>query len=622
MKKKRLAATALALVFALLMGTCGAFAAGTDTDTQLETVRAVGIIVGDENGNMNLSSYTTRAQFVKMMTAASAYKDSVTSGTGTGSSLFTDVKSTHWATEYIKLAVEQEWVTGYVDGSFRPDNTITLEEACTALLRLLGYTSDTLTGSYPTAQLSKARSVGLLDDVTVSQGELLTRQDCVTLFYNLLTSDTSSGAVYGTTLGYTITNGEVDYSALVATDTKGPYVASANDTLTLPFSESGITVYKNGTISSVSDVEKYDVFYYNENIRTVWVYNDRGTATLTAVSPSAAAPTAVTVAGTTYSLETTTATYKVSSQGSFTTGDIVTLLLGMNGEVADIVSAEESSTTYYGVVISSEKSASSSDTSSSSASVQIVTQLACTDGVLRTFYHTGTTYSLNRLLSVTYSDSETVVKGLSEKSLSGKVNSDGTTFAGYNLASDVKIVDTDSGGGYTRVYTSRLAGSTLQSSNVRYYTLNSAGEIDQLILYEATGDTFSYVYMTAASTGSSTTNSYQYLLGGVSQSLTSSASYNVSVGGAALIYDSNGLKSIRQLTSVKLSSVGDLTATAASGISYTLDENVQVVLKQSTKFYAADISDIEGGDYTLTGWYDNFSFSAGGRIRIIVAEEK
>ena len=35
-----------------------------------------------------------------------------------------------------------------------------------------------------------------------------------------------------------------------------------------------------------------------------------------------------------------------------------------------------------------------------------------------------------------------------------------------------------------------------------------------------------------------------------------------------------------------------------------------------------DISDIEGGDYTLTGWYDNFSFSAGGRIRIIVAEEK
>ena len=30
------------------------------------------------------------------------------------------------------------WMTGYSDGSFRPDNTVTLEEACTMALRLLG----------------------------------------------------------------------------------------------------------------------------------------------------------------------------------------------------------------------------------------------------------------------------------------------------------------------------------------------------------------------------------------------------------------------------------------------------------------------------------------------------
>ncbi|MFQ8758548.1 MAG: hypothetical protein ACLSAF_02805 [Intestinimonas sp.] len=161
---------------------------------------------------------------------------------------------------------------------------------CTALLRLLGYDSGSLAGSFPTAQLSKASAIGLLDDTTAMQGQTLTRQDCVTLFYNLLTAGNSAGAVYGATLGYTITNGEVDYSTLVSSDTKGPYVASSG-TLELPFSTDHVTVYRNGSASSLSAVKQYDVYYYNANLRTVWIYSNRVTGTLTAVSPNRAAPT-------------------------------------------------------------------------------------------------------------------------------------------------------------------------------------------------------------------------------------------------------------------------------------------------------------------------------------------
>ena len=144
--KKRLISLALTLCLALSLGTTGVLAAQDET-TALETVKVLGIMVGDENGNMNLSSQVTRAEFVKMMTAASSYKDTV--GSGYGASLFKDVKSSHWASEYIKLGVEQGWFTGYVDGTFRPDNSITLEEGCTALLRLLGYDSGSLAGSSP-----------------------------------------------------------------------------------------------------------------------------------------------------------------------------------------------------------------------------------------------------------------------------------------------------------------------------------------------------------------------------------------------------------------------------------------------------------------------------------------
>ena len=620
--KKRLLCLLAAL--GLILSLTGP-ALAVDEDTMLETIRVLGILTGDENGNLNLSARVTRAEFVKMMTEASVYQDTV--GESNSASLFTDVKSGHWASGYIKLAVEQEWVTGYVDGSFRPDNSITLEEACTALLRLLGYDSSSLAGSFPDAQLSKARAVGLLDDLDVSQGQTLTRQDCVTLFYNLLVAENSSGTVYGTTLGYTITNGEVDYSTLVTADTKGPYIA-ASDMLSLPFGTTNVTVYRNGTLSDLSAVTQYDVYYYNEALRTVWIYSDRVTGTLTAVSPSTAAPTSVTVAGNDYELGTSTATYKFSSQGSFTEGDTVTLLLGMNGEVVDALSAIDSSAVYYGVVLSSEKGAADSSTSSSdTTSVQTTTQVACSDGSVRTFYHDGTSYTAGRVVSVTVDGTGTTVKTLSTRSITGSVNRAATRLEDYDFAENIEILDFDDDGGYASIYPDRLSGAALESGDVRYYTLDENGDIDRLILHEVTGDTMTYVYLTRASSSTSDMNvsgSYTYMLDGQSYSISGSVAYNVTVGGAILIYDDGDISSIRQLASVTLTQLSDLYA-MADNQRYLLADDVQVLLRDSGAsggYYATTLDQINAEDYTLKGWYDDLGYTAGGRIRIIVATHK
>ena len=218
--RKRILSGLLALCLTLGLLCTGAGA--VSGSSKLEAIRVLGILAGDEAGNLNLGSQVTRAQFAVMLSAASPYKDTVSTY---GSALFSDVKGDHWAGGYVRLAVEQGWMSGYVDGTFRPDQSITLEEGCTALLRLLGYDASSLTGSYPTAQLAKAESLGLLDDLSVSRGDILTRQDCVDLFYNTLVAQTSGGTVYGTSLGYTVTNGQVDYSALVSAETKGPYIS-------------------------------------------------------------------------------------------------------------------------------------------------------------------------------------------------------------------------------------------------------------------------------------------------------------------------------------------------------------------------------------------------------------
>lgn len=620
MRKKLSALLAAALAVSMLTLPAGA----VSQSTALETVRALGILAGDRQGNLNLSSAVTRAEFVTMMTAASSYKDTV--GSGYGVSLFKDVKSSHWASEYIRLAVEQNWMTGYTDGTFRPGRTITLEEACTALLRLLGYDASTLAGSFPTAQLSKAGAVGLLDDVTARQGQTLTRQDCVTLFYHLLLAETKAGAVYGATLGYTIKNNEVDYATVVSADTKGPYVADNGGGLTLPFTPTA--VYVDGALSSQSQVKQYDVYYYNAALRTVWVYTDRATGTLTDLSPSKTAPTSATVAGVTYSIGSSTASYKLSSQGQFSQGDVVTVLLGMDGDIVDVVSAQNSETTYYGVVIASTKAASSSSTSSSSTtSAQAQTQVACSDGTVRTFYHSGGAQSVGKLVSVAVTQSGTTLSAISKRSLSGTVNSAGTRFAGYSFADNVEILDTDGDGGYARIYPSRLAGYSLTDDDVLFYSLDSNGSIDCLILDEATGDTYTYAFVTQATSktdGNSLSGSYTYLQNGQSHSISGQQTYSVKVGGARLTFSDNGsLKGMRQLSSVNLTGLTSLTATAGSS-KYALAEDVTVLLRDGSQqgYYPTTLSAVNSTDYSLVGWYDNQGASAGGRIRILVATKK
>ena len=616
MKTKRTISTALSLCLSLSLLCTGAGAASSNA--KQEAVQALGIL----SENESITGEITRAQFAQMLVAASLYKDSAE---GYGSSLFQDLKGDHWASGYVRIAIEQGWMSGYVDGTFRPDQAITLEEGCAALLKVLGYDTSALKGAYPAAQLSKASAIGLLDDVSASRGNKLTRQDCANLFYNLLTAQTSAGTVYGTSLGYSITNGQVDYSALVTAGTKGPYVAESAS-LSLPFTPS--TVYYNGAVSSLTAVQKYDVYYYNANINTVWVYHDRVTGTLTGLSPSKTAPTAVTVAGVSYQVGTSEATYQLSSQGSFQEGDMVTLLLGMNGEAVQAIDAQENEAIYYGSVVSSSKASSTaSTTSSATASAQVTTQIACTDGVVRTFYHSGTTFSAGKLVTVSTTQSGTSVKSLSVKKLEGTVSKDGTSFAGYEFAAGVQILDTDGNGGYARIYPSRLAGAKLTKEDVRYYTLDASGKIDRMVLQEVTGDTQPYIYLSGIEDNSSEMSisvNYTYIQDGQTQTISGGAKYLVQSGGAMLVYEKGSLKGIRQLTQVNLDSLSALSA-MGGGQEYRIAENVQVLLRDSASswgYYLTDLSQVNGEDYKLTGWYDDLGYSAGGRIRILIAVPK
>ena len=51
------------------------------------------------------------------------------------------------------------------------------------------------------------------------------------LFYNALTAMNGSGQVYASTLGFAVSNGQVDISSVLLDNVKGPFVADASTCL-------------------------------------------------------------------------------------------------------------------------------------------------------------------------------------------------------------------------------------------------------------------------------------------------------------------------------------------------------------------------------------------------------
>ena len=624
--KQRLLSGLLAVV--LLLGLApAALAAAPSEDEAAQVLAALDIMVGDQNGDLALDRTLTRAEFTKLAVAASTSRDTV--GDTVAVKPYPDVPQNHWAAPYIKAAVDLGLVQGDLRGYFNPDRTITLAEAVTVVLRLLGYEDSEFTGVWPSGQMAQYRALKLDQGISLGQNGNMTRRDAMYLFYNLLLTKNKAGTYYLNVLEPTLNlvnaSGELDRVALINSAMDGPVVAAAGWQSQLPFSSATAKVYRDGKTSSLDAVQVQDVVYWSESMRTVWAYSDKVTGTYEAVTPSITAPASVTVAGKTYAIETTEAAYALSDLGGYQIGDTVTLLLGRSGGVAAVADSQAVGTVVYGVITKVENT-SYDDGKGGTYTARTITVSATNGGSYR--YQTDNkNLDVGDLVRVETSGEGSVTR-LSETRLTGKMNSTGTKLGNYTLADDVQIIDTYEERTPIRVYPQRLAGVNFTGSMVRYYVLNARGEISHLILNDVTGDLHQYGVVTEVNEvdasipggGFMVSSSYTYLLNGQEMTFGSSNTvYNLEVGPCQIRMDSDtNIERIANLSQRKLSGVSGSTATGTDNREYTLSETVAVYVVVNGEYQLSTLSRIQNGDYTLTGWYDKDE-SAGGRIRVIVA---
>ena len=618
--KKRILPVLLSLALSVSL-LPGANAATASVEEMGQVLSALDIMTGNEHGDMMLTRTVTRAEFTKLVVAASPYGKNV--GASTTVSPYPDVPYSHWAAPYVEAAVSTGLVNGYLDGTFHPDESITLAMGVTMAVRLLGYQDSDFSGAWPAGQMTLYRNLDLDEGITIGQNSPMTRQDAMYLFYNLLTARTKQGQVYLMTLGHSLTAaGEIDRVALINAAMDGPVVMAGDWRSKVGFDVGTATVYRGGKLSSLTALQPNDVIYWSKSMRTLWAYSNKVTGLYQAVSPTPSNPSAVTVAGKTYAIETADAAYALSNLGQYKTGDTVTLLLGRNGGVAAVAASSSVSGTLYGVV-SAVMDAGYTDENGNSYTAKTVA-LTATDGNTYSYpVAANASFKAGSLVQVTLTGGgEAQVSRLSQTSVSGKVNSSATRLGNTPLADDLEILDVNGDGLCAKLYPSRLAGMQLDSDDVKYCRRNPSGEIDILILNDATGDIYSYGVLTDAQEVDASMSMmggvYQYDVGGVSYVYSTQGSiFNVSEGPAKIEGSLRAPSRISALKSVRLDSVDALTAVTKDNESFPVSDGVAVYELENGDYRLSSLERVRSG-YTLTGYYDR-AVADGGCIRVIVA---
>lgn len=731
------------------------YAMETTSDDIEEVMKSLNIMSGYPDGSMHLNDKLTRAQFAKIIINASAYKNSVPPKSKT--SPFKDVSYSSWAASYISVAASNGFIKGYPDSSFKPDRNVTLEEAVTVVLSVMGYESEDFGSSWPYGQLASATNNGLLKNCSAQAGAEITRKDAMQIIFNMLNGSTKSGASYIESVGYKLlkdviliatseedksipngsistsagvyelsdsyngdntgkkgnavlnsndeiicfmpseqqvttytayaalpndiivassggyteslglsentivyykgektsvqnivskisvgdivkvsrTNGNINFVVICGNKMEGPIIANSSNWYSLFNADENVNVLRNGKSATINDINTNDVLYYSKSLNILWVYNKKITGIYESASPNKDQPSTVTISGVEYSLETTGAFNKLSSKGIFEIGDTVTLLLGKDGKIADVLCAVDTKLNVTGYLIDSGKkdAANASGYKYNAYYVKLITL----DGDILE-YESDMDYSsrVNSAVTVKFSNGLAVLYKAGGGSLYGTFDWGNKKIGTTSISKDIKImdigtVDSSMSAKYIFTYPQRLNNVEISSSDVLYYSKSDSGEIDNLILKNVTGDLLKYGIVTSASVtenGMAVSSTYECDINGMEMVLSSSNSAytNVKSGQpAAFDTDNNTIVSIKPLSYLS-SAIVDVSAVqlqTSSGGKYLLSSDVVVYDNTNYReFKIIPLSNIIGNDdYSIKAYYDNTEFN-GGRIRVIVAVEK
>ena len=468
-----------------------------------EVLRLMGVLDGYADGTFRPGTVLNRAQFCKM--AVYAMNGSSELGRYSTVTVFPDVKPSHWAASYINMAAKgKNIISGYPDGRFYPERTVTVGHAVTVLLRILGYKDENIGGVWPDSYMAVAATIGLTEGVSTNGNAGLTRGQAARLFRNLLemegaeggtlytlseetdlvsvdggagTMKTSDGKIYPMVhaVGDTTlvgTHGRVvqtaDGKALTFLPNSGGSSSSTSAAviITEDGSAAGLsalagnnnyTIYKNGAPATIADLRKNDVAVYAPGTNSIRVCDTRITVYYENCAPNPQSPTTITALGHTFNVLPTA----VESLSRYKPGDAVTLLLTVDGQVAGAAdpSANATRSNAVGLVWDGK------------------VYLVCGGSTIQLDNVPGAAEHNGQAVRIAASQKEKVSLSDQKNGLSGDLLVSARRMGSRPLAENVLIFD-----GGRAIGINQLTMDQVPDSQILYARANWAGEVDLIVL--------------------------------------------------------------------------------------------------------------------------------------------
>ncbi len=602
---------------------------GAAYQTAIENLSNYGIVSGYD-GAFNPGGSITRAEAAKIAAVVSGIDDEATAKKGIKK--FSDVEIGHWSTGYVNAVADKGYILGYPNGNFMPNNNITFAEMTTIVLRLLGYDSNVLGDNWPYAYMIKANELGITDGVSLGDFDIISRAQTCQIIDNALKEK-----IYGSDERLSAKVSELKYSDPVVITGTDVYLSLKILGITEE-NQSGYTVIRDGKASSLSQIEVYDVVYKSESNKTIYVYCDKISGVYREAYPTKADIEQAEISGNVLNIETQTAKDKLGEKSnSYKLNSRITVLIGKDGGIVDVVDLGSVGNGEYGVLLSIEKTVDDSVYDKGEGKTYL--NILSGDGK-NVSYETKRDYSslIGTVGKISFDNEGYALfsREVNRSNLQGTVDKSKNKIGSYYLTSDstiIELVYEPDGHTGTAVATvidiEDIAIDEIYNTNVVYaLETGEFKDISFAVLKNVSNNGYTYGVLTdcsVSSKGMSAHSSYKVITDGFEKSYSASFGLKIEKGmPVAMIVDGGSLKSISPL---KNASRGNLTAIDALRVKVgnnivELSDNIQIYKHTTGKGYES-LSVNQAREYIghTTAVYTDAKAIKGGMGRVIIIND-
>ena len=194
----------------------------------IETVYSLGFMESETPGSFVPQGRVTRGNFAEMILKLAGFD--LSTADSLEKTRYSDVVRDSEFYDSVMYVSGLGYMQGNDDGTFRPLDNITLNQALKVFVKMLNRDAQADNkGGYPTGYFYIAKTAGLLKGVSnIANDEAVSRETMAQLMYNLLEADAYEQTAY-TSEGYVDLRGYVTYSELYLNIKIGTGVIDANE---------------------------------------------------------------------------------------------------------------------------------------------------------------------------------------------------------------------------------------------------------------------------------------------------------------------------------------------------------------------------------------------------------